>query len=46
MAYMALLDYIINMGIGMIRATDAKDWPEHARNWVILAELRLRFDFK
>ena len=46
MAYIVLPDYIINMGIGIIRATDTKDWPEHTRNWVILAESRPYFDFK
>jgi hypothetical protein len=46
MAYTALPDHIIDMGIGIIRATDTKDWPERTRNWVILAESRLRFDFK
>ena len=46
MAYTALPDYIIDMGIGIMRATDAEDWPERTRNWVVLAELRLRFDFK
>jgi len=46
MAYMALPDHIINMGTGIMRVTDTEDWPEHARNWVILAELRPCFDYK
>jgi hypothetical protein len=46
MAYAALPDHIINMGAGIMRATDAEDWPERARNWVILAESRPRFDYK
>jgi hypothetical protein len=46
MAYVVLLDHIVNMGTGIMRATDTEDWPEHARNWVILAESRPRFDYK
>jgi hypothetical protein len=46
MAYAALPDYIVDMGIGMMRATDAEDWPERTRNWVVLAESRPHFDFK
>jgi len=46
MAYAALPDHIVDMGAGMMRATDAEDWPERARNWVILAESRPRFDYK
>jgi hypothetical protein len=45
-AYAAFPDYIINIGAGIMRATDTKDWPERARNWVILAESRPRFDYK
>jgi hypothetical protein len=45
-AYMALLDHIIDMGIGIMRATDTEDWPERTRNWVVLAESRPHFDFK
>ena len=45
-AYTAFPDYIIDIGAGMIRATDAEDWPECTRNWVILAESRLCFDYK
>ena len=45
-AYIALLDYIINIGAGIIRATDTENWPERARNWVVLAESRPRFDYK
>ena len=46
MAYAALPDHIVDMGAGMIRVTDTEDWPERARNWVILAESRLRFNYK
>jgi hypothetical protein len=46
MAYIILPDHIINIGIGIMRVIDTKDWPEHTRNWVILAELRPRFDYK
>jgi hypothetical protein len=45
-AYTALPDYIINIGAGIMQATDTEDWPEYTRNWVILAELRLYFDYK
>jgi hypothetical protein len=45
-AYTALPDTIIEAGINMIRATGEKDWPERARNWVVLAESRPRFEFK
>jgi hypothetical protein len=46
MAYTVLPDHIVDMGIGMMRATDTEDWPERTRNWVVLAESRPRFDFK
>jgi hypothetical protein len=46
MAYTVLPDHIIDMGIGIMRVTDTEDWPERTRNWVVLAELRLHFDFK
>jgi hypothetical protein len=46
MAYVVLPDHIIDTGTGIMRATDTKDWPERARNWVILAESRPRFDYK
>jgi hypothetical protein len=45
-AYIVLPDHIINMGIDIIRVTDTKDWPECTRNWIILVESRLCFDFK
>jgi hypothetical protein len=32
MAYIILPDYIINMGAGIMRATDTKNWSEYARN--------------
>jgi hypothetical protein len=45
-AYIVLPDHIINIGIGIIQVTDAENWPEHARNWVILVESRPCFDYK
>jgi hypothetical protein len=45
-AYTVLPDYIIDIGIGIMRVTDTEDWPERTRNWVVLAESRLYFDFK
>jgi hypothetical protein len=46
MAFTALPDTIIKAGVSMIRATGEKDWPERARNWVVLAESRPRLEFK
>jgi hypothetical protein len=46
MAYTALPDHIIDIDIGIMRVTDAEDWPERTRNWVVLAESRPCFDFK
>jgi len=46
MAYVALPDNIIEAGVSMIRATDEKDWPDRARNWVVLAESRPRLEYK
>jgi hypothetical protein len=46
MTYAALPDSIIEAGVSMMRATDDKDWPDRARNWVVLAESRPRFTFK
>jgi hypothetical protein len=31
-AYIALLDHIINIGIGIIQVIDTKNWPEYTRN--------------
>jgi hypothetical protein len=45
-AFAALPDTIIDSGIGMIRATGEKDWPERARNWVVAAESRPRLEYK
>jgi hypothetical protein len=43
---MVFPDHIINMDIGIMRVTDTKDWPEYTRNWIVLVESRLYFDFK
>ena len=45
-AYTVFPDYIIDIGIGIIQVTDTKNWPEYTRNWVILVELRLYFNYK
>jgi hypothetical protein len=46
MAYMGFPDTIIEIGVKMIRSTGEEDWPELARNWVVLAESRPRLDYK
>ena len=45
-AYIVLPDYIINISAGIMQVIDTKNWPEYTRNWVILVELRLYFDYK
>jgi hypothetical protein len=45
-AYIVLSDHIINIDISILQVIDNKDWPEYARNWVVLAKSRPYFNYK
>ncbi len=46
MAATSFADTIIDAGVSMMRATDDKDWPTRAANWVALAESRPQLEYK